>query len=92
MPEITRPQKITLGEMRAAGVRGILVYCADYRCAHAAALVFPWSGPRTIPQKPEKETGRNIAVFTDTNRQLSQFGRAPEVSGPQIGWSPAKGK
>ncbi len=38
MPEITRPQKITLGEMRAAGVRDILVYCADYRCAHAVRI------------------------------------------------------
>jgi hypothetical protein len=28
--------KITLGEMRSgrAGVRGLLVYCADYRCGH----------------------------------------------------------
>jgi hypothetical protein len=38
MPEITRPQKITLGEMRAAGVRGILVYCADYKCPHAVRI------------------------------------------------------
>jgi hypothetical protein len=31
-----RPQKITLGEMRATGVRGVLVYCycADYKCIH----------------------------------------------------------
>jgi hypothetical protein len=33
-----RPQKITFGEMRAAGVRGILVYCADYRCSHSIAM------------------------------------------------------
>ena len=31
---MTRPQKITLGEMRASGVRGVLVYCADYKCSH----------------------------------------------------------
>jgi len=29
-----REQKITLGEMRAAGVNGLLVYCSDYRCSH----------------------------------------------------------
>jgi len=29
-----RPQKITFGEMRASGVRGLLVYCADFRCSH----------------------------------------------------------
>jgi hypothetical protein len=27
-----RLQKITFGEMRNMGVRGVLVYCADYRC------------------------------------------------------------
>jgi hypothetical protein len=29
-----RPQKIIFGEMRASGVRGILIYCADYKCSH----------------------------------------------------------
>ena len=33
-----RPQKITFGEMREMGVRGILVNCADYRCAHSVAI------------------------------------------------------
>jgi hypothetical protein len=31
-------QKITLGEMRASGVRDLLVYCADYHCAHAVRI------------------------------------------------------
>src|SRR5882724_3084650 len=41
MPELTaltHQQKITLGEMRSSGVRGLLVYCADYRCAHAVRI------------------------------------------------------
>jgi hypothetical protein len=29
-----RPQKITLGEMRAMGIRGLLIYCSDYKCSH----------------------------------------------------------
>jgi hypothetical protein len=33
MPALTR-QKITFAEMRAAGVRGLLVYCSDYHCSH----------------------------------------------------------
>ncbi|UFW83775.1 hypothetical protein BjapCC829_27925 [Bradyrhizobium barranii] len=33
-----RPQKITFGEMREMGVRGVLIYCADYRCSHHVAL------------------------------------------------------
>jgi hypothetical protein len=33
-----REQKITLGDMRSSGVRGLLVYCADYKCSHLATL------------------------------------------------------
>jgi hypothetical protein len=28
------PAEDHLGEMRASGVRGLLVYCADYKCSH----------------------------------------------------------
>jgi len=33
-----RPQKITFADMRAQGVRGLVVYCADYRCSHSIAV------------------------------------------------------
>ena len=33
-----RPQKITFGEMREMGVRGLLIYCADHRCSHSNAI------------------------------------------------------
>ena len=36
MPD--RPTKITFAEMRDMGVRGILIYCADYRCSHLIAV------------------------------------------------------
>jgi hypothetical protein len=36
--QVSLEQKITLGEMRAMGVRGLLVYCADYKCAHLARI------------------------------------------------------
>jgi hypothetical protein len=29
-----RPQKITFGERRSSGDRGLLVYCRDYKCSH----------------------------------------------------------
>jgi hypothetical protein len=32
------PQKITFGEMRASGVRDMLVYCRDHRCSHHIAI------------------------------------------------------
>jgi hypothetical protein len=33
-----RPQKITFGEMRDMGVRGVLIYCSDYRCSHSIKI------------------------------------------------------
>jgi hypothetical protein len=33
-----RPTKITFAQMRDMGVRGILIYCADYHCSHSIAL------------------------------------------------------
>jgi hypothetical protein len=45
MPALTRrrsverrQQKITFDEMRASGVRGLLIYCSDYRCSHSTAI------------------------------------------------------
>jgi hypothetical protein len=38
-----RPRKITFAEMRESGVRGIIIYCADYRCSHSIAIsADPW--------------------------------------------------
>ena len=31
-------QKITFAEMRAASVRGVLIYCSDCRCSHSTSL------------------------------------------------------
>ena len=31
-------EKITFEQMRASGVRGVLVYCSDYHCSHSTAL------------------------------------------------------
>ncbi|MFY9954501.1 hypothetical protein [Bradyrhizobium sp.] len=33
-----RSRKITFGEMRSTGVRGILIYGADYKCSHSIAI------------------------------------------------------
>jgi hypothetical protein len=35
---VTRPQKTTFAEMRAAGVRGLLIYWSDYHCSHWTAI------------------------------------------------------
>jgi hypothetical protein len=34
----TTVQKITFGEMREQGIRGVLIYCADYHCSHSLVI------------------------------------------------------
>jgi hypothetical protein len=34
----TYQQKITFGDMRASGVRDVLIYCRDHRCSHHIAI------------------------------------------------------
>jgi hypothetical protein len=34
----TARQKITFAEIRAGGVRGLLIYCCDYHCSHWTAI------------------------------------------------------
>jgi len=38
MIETLPRQKITFGEMRAGGVRGLLIYRSDYKCSHWTAI------------------------------------------------------
>jgi hypothetical protein len=33
-----RPEKITVGEMRSAGVQGMRIYRSDYKCSHSTAI------------------------------------------------------
>ena len=35
---IAYEQKITFGEMRASGVRDVLIYCRDHRCSHCVRI------------------------------------------------------
>jgi len=38
-----RSEKITSAQMRASGVRCLLVYCCDYQCSHSQAISGdPW--------------------------------------------------
>jgi hypothetical protein len=38
MSALTRPTKITFADMRDMGVRGLLIYCSDYRCSHSTVI------------------------------------------------------
>jgi hypothetical protein len=43
-----RPQKITFGEMRSTGTRGLIVFCSDYRCSPNVTLA-----PAVVDQWPD---------------------------------------
>jgi len=36
MPD--RAQKISFAQMRNSGVRGVLIYCSDYKCNHLITM------------------------------------------------------
>jgi hypothetical protein len=39
------PLKITLGEMRAFGVRDVRIYCRDHKCSHPIEISADPAGP-----------------------------------------------
>jgi hypothetical protein len=43
---LTAHKRSPFAEMRESGVRGVLVYCADYRCSHSVAVSAPFSPRR----------------------------------------------
>jgi hypothetical protein len=46
MPD--RPVNITFAQMRNSGVRGIIVYCCDYRCSHSNDVGLSQIEPRFV--------------------------------------------
>lgn len=58
-PSHDAPEKITFGEMRQIGVRGALIYCADYKCSHSTRL-----GNRT-----DDQSGAAVGHRTAVGRQ-----------------------
>ncbi len=77
---MTREQKITLGEMRASGVLGLLVYCADYRCGHLAKdQRGSMAGPLFVCQScvlPDRDLIPSVLVGCH-----NVVGRLPKLSG-----------
>ena len=75
-----RPTKITFGEMREMGVRGLLVYCADYRCSHSIAISGdPWPDDIRLSDIEERFTCRECGkrgadVRPDFNWKRKQVG------------------
>jgi hypothetical protein len=57
-----RPPKITFGEMRESGVRGVLIYCADYHCIRAAfSFNSCWRNQTTSFAQAKRRNPNNIS-------------------------------
>jgi hypothetical protein len=72
------PQKITFGEMRASGVRDVLVYCRDHRCSHDIAIsadLWPLVAPKN----------KSLACSNKTGMRCSGSNASPAEI-PNCGW------
>jgi hypothetical protein len=63
-----RPEKITFGEMRQMAVRGVLIYCSDYKCSRSTAVD---AGP--IRSSSRTSNGNSFARVVATGART--FGR-----------------
>ena len=78
MAHIPRPQKITFAEMRAAGIRGLLIYCSDYRCSHWIAInADPWADDARLSDLEQRfvckacgRKGADVRPDFDCNRKV----------------------
>jgi hypothetical protein len=77
----THPQKISLGEMRSSGVRGLVIYCADYHCSHSIAISADrWPDDVRLSDLEPKFTcqacghrGADIRPCFDQNRPVNRY-------------------
>ena len=91
--------------MRSAGVRGVLVYCGDYKCAHSIAMnADQWPNDMRLSDlEPQFAAGRPLADPEKAARKLVEIANAVEpymdqrvlielINGPflKAGGSPAE--
>lgn len=88
----TGPQKITFGEMRSTGIRGLLIYCSDYKCSHHIAIsADPWPDdvrlsdiePRFVCQACGTK-GADVRPDFDWHKRMPSDWRLRESSCPSL--------
>jgi hypothetical protein len=86
VPKTTRrPQKITLAEMRASGVRGLLIFCADYKCSHSIAIsADQWPDDMRLSDLADRFTCTACGKRGADVRPEAGFRLALEESGPSL--------
>ena len=80
----------TFAEMRDMGVRGVLIYCADYRCSHSIAISGDaWPDDARLSDIEERFTcrvcgKRGADVRPDFNWDKTPVGMMGYRSGPHL--------
>ena len=69
----TYPQKITFGEMRASGVRDVLIYCRDHRCSHHIEI--------SADRWPDHVRLSDMSPASSARLRQARRGHPAEVSG-----------
>ena len=86
----TRPQKITFAEMRASGVRGVLIYCSDYHCSNWTAISGDrWADSDRLSDVEPKfvcqvcgQRGADVRPNFDWEIEARRAGRSTELARP----------
>jgi hypothetical protein len=60
---MSRPQKITFGEMRSSGPTRVVVFCSDYRCAHSTVVdAAQWPDDIRLSDLEPSSSARSAAI------------------------------
>ena len=70
---MTRPRKVTLGEMRSSGVR----YCSDYKCSHRIAVSADQWGDNVWLSVLEDQRGADVRPDFNWDKKTSAFWKRP---------------
>jgi hypothetical protein len=90
------PERITFAEMRNMGIRGVLIYCADYRCSQRCGQPNGWEArnpyvaggknlkPATASLSGDTQTGSLTVSASAIKQQVGQLNRCKLVTGANL--------
>jgi hypothetical protein len=75
------PPKITFGEMRASGVRDVLIYCRDHRCHHLKISANRWANHQAVVLSEASSAPPAASAVRTCGRHFSAGGWGRVVGG-----------
>jgi len=77
---LTYQPKITFDDVRASGVRDVLIYCRDHKCSHRITISAD-AGPITSGRRTSNR-GSSAPPVASAARKCGRSFRRPEWGGP----------